>query len=185
MNDDAIEIISDEELMRDIAAGDQRAFRILVETNIGSMMRFAFNMTGRLDLAEDMVQQTFTQAWKAADRWKPDAKLSTWLYSILRNECLQYIRKHKPNTRIVVSIDDADLHATEPLPDMTLESDEAKRELQVAMDKLPERQKAALMLRYAEELSQKDASKVLGIGEKAFESLLSRGKAQLKLWLKQ
>jgi RNA polymerase sigma-70 factor (ECF subfamily) len=53
------------------------------------------------------------------------------------------------------------------------------------MDRLPERQKTAMLLRYAEEMTQKEAAEVLGIGEKALESLLSRGKAQLKLWLKK
>ena len=185
MNDDALEILSDEDLMRCVANGNQRAFRVLVSTYIKGMMRYAFNMTGSTDIAEDMVQQTFTHAWKAADRWKPDARLSTWLYSILRNECLQYLRKHKPFLRLAVNIDDTIIHDIEPLPDRLLETNDTTRDLHLAMDRLPERQKTAMLLRYAEEMTQKEAAEVLGIGEKALESLLSRGKAQLKLWLKK
>tara|TARA_X000000950_G_scaffold289040_1_gene409280 strand:- start:9631 stop:10197 length:567 start_codon:yes stop_codon:yes gene_type:complete len=179
MNDDDENArLSDTELMRLVAAGDEGAFRLIVEHNIGGMMRFATNMTGA-DMAEDMVQQAFTQAWKAAGRWKPKAKLSTWLYTVLRNECLQYLRKSKPDIRLVSS-EDVVLTDRGALPDQKLVELDDNAALDAAIEKLPERQRTALLLRYGEDLSQREAACVMGIKEKAFESLLSRGKSRLK-----
>ena len=178
MTDDEREQPSDMELMQRVATGDEAAFRRIVESHTGGMIRFATNMTGP-DMAEDMVQQAFTQAWKAAGRWKPDAKLSTWLYTILRNECLRHLRKSRPDIRLVSS-EDVILADRSTLPDQMLAEQDDNAALDAAMTKLPERQRTALLLRYGENLSQKEAALVMGIGEKALESLLSRGKAELK-----
>lgn len=172
---------SEQALMKRIAAGDDNAFRQLVEDNIAPMTRFAMNMTGSIDIAEDMVQQSFTKAWQAAGKWKPKAKISTWLYTIVRNECLQYIRKHKADIRAITEEDS--IVDTGALPDRKLEQKEKQEELDKLMDKLPERQRSALLLRYAEGLSQKEAAEILNINEKALESLVSRGKEKLKSWL--
>ncbi len=172
---------SDQIIMKRIASGDDIAFRYIVEENIRSMTRFAINMTGNQETAEDMVQQSFTKAWQAAGKWKPQAKISTWLYTILRNECLQFIRKHKPDIRVIMETDE--LTDAAPLPDHILEQKDKQKTLDTLMNKLPERQRSALLLRYAEGMSQKEAAAILDIHEKALESLVSRGKEKLKLWL--
>lgn len=180
MNDDEPEKPSDIWLMQRVSEGDEKAFRLIVEDNIGGMMRYAINITGQFDVAEDMVQQAFTQAWKAANRWKPSAKLSTWLYTILRRECLQYLRKHKPDIRLIDINDVKDLMDQNVLSDQEMEIAEDKKTFDVAMQKLPERQRTALFLRFVEGLNQQEAAQIMEISSKALESLVSRGKDQLK-----
>lgn len=76
-------------LISKIANGDESAFRKLVTRYIGVMLRFANNLTGQAGVAEDMVQQTLIKAECKAHCCKPRAEISTWLYAVLRNECLQ------------------------------------------------------------------------------------------------
>lgn len=173
----------DRALMTRIAAQDEAALRELM-TRYGSvLMRYAGHiLQSDQSQTEDVIQYAFMQVWQHAGNWQPKAKVKTWLYTITYRRCLNVLRGQKGLTRPleeVVLVDET----------VNMEHDalnRARREMiDEAMQSLPERQRAALLLRYAEELPQKEAADVLEISEKALESLLSRGKAKLAQKLKQ
>lgn len=168
--------IQDNILMCDIARGSERALRGLMARYGGALMRYSGHMLGDDHLAEDAVQFIFMQVWQNAGLWKPRAKVKTWLYTIAYRHCLNLIRARK----IHVDYDDHVItDESGQNPELILKSLQNKAILDLAMNKLPERQKSALLLRYAEEHSQREAAEIMGLGEKAFESLLSRGKNRL------
>ncbi len=175
--------LDDASLMLAIGAGEATAFRLLVERHIAPMTRFAANLTGEASVADDMVQQTFVQLWRSAPGWRPEAEPRAWLYKVMRNECLQHLRRRRPHLSLVTDGEEREIADDRALPDDRMAADQRNAALDAAMARLPERQRTALLLRFGEGLSQREAAAVMGLGERALESLVARGKQRLKEWL--
>ncbi|WP_072391993.1 sigma-70 family RNA polymerase sigma factor [Hyphomicrobium sp. CS1BSMeth3] len=179
--DDALDV----ELMRAVGRQDRHAFARLVERHYGWALGFTDRMLGTRHEAEDMVQTAFLRVWQGAGRWEPHAKFTTWLYRVLYNLCVDRLRARQ--TASGEPLDDA---LVERLADEAPTGEERITSLQrgarvrAALDQLPARQRAALVLCYYEERSQAEAAALLGVSAGALESLLSRGRATLKKWLR-
>jgi RNA polymerase sigma-70 factor, ECF subfamily len=179
--DDAL----DHELMMAVGRQDRGAFARLVERHYGWALGFADRMLGTRHEAEDLVQTAFLRVWQRAAQWEPNAKFSTWLYRVLYTLCVDQLR-----ARHMTASEPLEGELAEGLVDETPGSDERvssrQRETRTraALDQLPVRQRAALVLCYYEERSQADAAALLGVSEGALESLLSRGRATLRKWLR-
>ena len=179
--DDAL----DHELMMAVGRNDHGAFARLVERHYGWALGFTDRMLGTRHEAEDLVQTAFLRVWRGAARWEPNAKFSTWLYRVLHNLCLDQLR-----ARHAVRREPLDAEIAEGVADEAPGSEEAVAALQrtarvrAALARLPMRQRAAIVLCYYEERSQAQAAALLGVSEGALESLLSRGRATLRKWLR-
>jgi RNA polymerase sigma-70 factor (ECF subfamily) len=179
--DDAL----DHALMMAVGRRDHDAFARLVERHYGWALGFTDRMLGARHEAEDLVQTAFLRVWQGAARWAPNAKFSTWLYRVLYNLCIDNLRARRAAASEPLEDD-----LVEALADETPGSEERVSGLQsgarvrAALDRLPVRQRAALVLCYYEERSQAEAATLLGVSEGALESLLSRGRASLKKWLR-
>ena len=179
--DDAL----DRELMMAVGRRDHQAFARLVERHYSWALGFTDRMLGGRHEAEDLVQTAFLRVWQSAARWEPNAKFSTWFYRVLHNLCIDQLR-----ARRATSSETLDGELVETLADEAPSGEEYVASLQrgarvrAALDQLPDRQRAALVLCYYEERSQAEAAALLGISEGALESLLARGRATLRKWLK-
>ncbi len=171
----------DIEFVRRIAKGDAEAARVLVEAYGDRLMAVAYRMLGNRDAAEDIVQEAFIRMWKHACNWRPEtAMFSTWLHRVTINLC--YDRLRKASTRYEHT-------AGDDLPEMvdgkadglaTLEASERGSALQEALERLPERQKMAVVLCHFEELSNVEAAEFMEISVYALESLLARARRALR-----
>lgn len=85
-----------ERLLQAAGRGDRRAFEALYERFARPLMAFLFAFTRDRALAEDLVQETFVRAWKAAPRWQPRARASTWLFTIARNVAASARPRRRP-----------------------------------------------------------------------------------------
>lgn len=163
--------------MAAIAQGDADAFTRLVEQHIDWALRFVERMLGNRALAEDLVQSAFLNIWERAAGWEPRARFSTWFYRVLYNRCLDQFRARGRHT---------DVELDEEIPDasagaeLQLQEAQTRGAVRDALAALPERQRAALVLCYYEELSQPEAAALLGVSVGALESLLSRARSSLK-----
>jgi RNA polymerase sigma-70 factor, ECF subfamily len=168
---------SDESLMTLVAQGDQRAFRVLMGRNMGLAIRVAQRVVGNAAEADDIGQEAFLRVWKRARSFDPRiARFTTWLYRIVLNLALDRIRKQAP-----LPIDDAlEVTADHPEPLAVMIEDEERQAVAEAMSALPERQRIALILFHMEGLSMSRAAQAMNVSEKAFESLLIRGRSALK-----
>jgi RNA polymerase sigma-70 factor (ECF subfamily) len=170
---------SDESLMVRVKGGDHQAFATLVSRHTGKFYAAAYRMCGHADEAGDIVQDAFLKLWQKPELWDPKrgAKFTTWFYRVVTNQALDHMRRKRPQSSAEV---------LDYMPDgrLTQEQDLQLREqqavLEAAIQALPERQKAALNLCVYEEMSNKDAADILGVGVKALESLLMRAKAGLR-----
>lgn len=167
---------SDESLMLNIAKGDERAFRLLAARYAVRATGLARRITGNSADAEEIVQEALLRVWINAPRWRPQAAFRTWFYRIVFNLCLNRKRR-APFYPLEAAGDPPD-----PAPDAgaRMEQDQTRRRVAAAIAELPERQRAAIVLTYEEDLGNAEAADVLGSSVSAFEALLVRAKRQLR-----
>ncbi|MEM6410137.1 MAG: RNA polymerase sigma factor [Pseudomonadota bacterium] len=158
------------------AGGDPAAIRAIIVGNTAQLNALAYRMLRSHDDAEEVVQETFLRAWKALPRWKPNARLSTWLHRVALNLCYDRLRKRREH----VMADPPDMVDETPGPQGQLERRQNIERVQLAIAQLPERQQVALSLCALEGYTNKMAAEILDISVEAIESLLSRGRRQLR-----
>jgi RNA polymerase sigma-70 factor (ECF subfamily) len=188
----------DDALLAASAAGDARSFRSLVDRHGGRAYAVALRLTGSPADAEDVVQEAFLRAWRRASSWRPSgsgnggegggggARFPTWLYQVVLNLCRDRARAGRLRRHEPLEAEEAQA-AADPRPDA--EADLGRRReaagLVEAVRRLPERQRAALVLTYAGGLSNVEAAAALGVSVGAVESLLVRARRDLRGRLRQ
>ena len=170
----------DAELLQAIAGGDRLAFDRLSRRHLDRAYGVALRMTGSRADAQDVVQDVFLRLWQRPDAWRPgQAQFSTWLYRVVVNRCLDL--KRRPKATDLDSVEepqDPDANAEDSLLDA-----ERNRALDGAVNQLPERQRAAIVLTYTAGLRNAEAASAMDISVKAFEALLVRAKRELRDFL--
>ncbi|MGF1501911.1 MAG: RNA polymerase sigma factor [Paracoccaceae bacterium] len=167
----------DAQLLARFAEGDQAAARALTERLLPGTLRQAWRLLGDEAEAEDVAQEAMLRLWRQAGDWRSgEAKVSTWLYRVTYNLCIDRIRKRRPSTGIEDVPEPAD-----PAPSVLaglVQSEEA-RALARAITTLPSRQRLALELRHFEGLGNPEIAARLESTVEAVESLLARARRQL------
>jgi len=170
----------DAELLQAIAGGNRLAFDRLSRRHLDRAYGVALRMTGSRADAQDVVQDVFLRLWQRPDAWRPgQAQFSTWLYRVVVNRCLDL--KRRPKATDLDSVEepqDPDANAEDSL----LQA-ERNRALDGAVNQLPERQRAAIVLTYTAGLRNAEAASAMDISVKAFEALLVRAKRELRDYL--
>lgn len=180
---DTVEIQDeDKDLLDRLAAGDEAAFRGLVERHVDRAYAIALRIVGNAADAEDVVQDTMLKVWTHRGRWQHGrAKFSTWLYRVVSNRCIDLRRKPRTeNVDVVPEVADTQLDAS-----TMIERSEIGSLLEGAMQKLPEQQRIAVILSYHENMSNGEIAEVMDSTVAAVESLLKRGRQQLRESLKR
>ena len=167
---------ADHDLMARTAQGDGRAFRTLAQRHASRALALARRILGSEVLAEEIVQDAFLRVWTNAPRWRPEAAFRTWLYRIVVNLCLNAKRRAGDLPL------DAAGHVADPAfgADAQLEAHERDRRVAAAVDALPARQRAAIVLTYQEGLSNAEVAAVLDTSVSGVETLLVRAKRALR-----
>ena len=180
----AADIVFDEdsELLDKLAAGDEVAFRMLVERHIDRAYAIALRIVGNAADAEDVVQDTMLKIWSHRGRWQHGrAKFSTWLYRVISNRCIDLRRKPRnENVETVPEVADGQPGAVE-----IIERNELNGMLELAMQRLPEQQRIAVIFSYHENMSNGEIAQVMDTTVAAVESLLKRGRQQLRQLLRK
>ncbi len=175
----------DHALMKRIGAGDHDAFRELVERHQNVVIGTVAKMLGNSSDAEDIAQQVFLRIWRHAKRYRPDAKFTTYLFTITRN--LVFNETRRRGRKKEVSADEREEnshHLIEASPDRQPDAEVLQAELQRAVDaaiaSLPETQRMAVVLRRYDQLPYEEIATVLGLSLPAVKSLLFRARAGLR-----
>jgi RNA polymerase sigma-70 factor (ECF subfamily) len=183
----------DAALMLRVQRGEVGAFETLVEKYRQPILNFVQRTLQDPDEAEDVAQQVFVQAWKAAARYRVTARFSTWLYTIARNLCLNEIRRR--NRHPAESMD-APVETPGGPVERTYEDlrgpavgeqvllGELEARIDEALADLPENQRSAILLFREQELAYEDIATILGVSVSATKSLIHRGRETLKRRLK-
>lgn len=171
----------DDELLRLIGLNDEGAFRLLVERHIDRAYALALRILHNGADAEDVVQDTLLKVWTHRGTWQEGrAKFSTWLYRVVTNRCLD-LRRQPRNDDIETAPEVMD-----DTPDAltSLHRHDVNKLLEGAMGRLPDQQRVALILSYHDDLSNAEIADVMETTVTAVESLLKRGRQQLRKLLR-
>jgi RNA polymerase sigma-70 factor (ECF subfamily) len=169
--------VTDEALVVQVTLGNRDAYQQLLSRQLSPMSHYVTRMMGHNADTEDILQEVFLRLWTHADRYKPEvAKVSTWLHSIAHHLCIDHLRKHQ---RLVLTAAPPENIGGEE-PDALLSRSHANSRVMQALTTLPERQRSAIILCHYQELSNKDAASILEVSVDALESLLARGRRNLK-----
>lgn len=169
---------TDDALLGLFAKGEPAAARILTQRLAPRAHGVALRVLGDRAEAEDVAQEAMMRLWRMAPDWQPGtAQVSTWLYRVVLNLCLDIKRRRK---RRLARLDDVPEPA-DPAPGMPERLQQAARAdaLQAALMQLPERQRQAVVLRHLEDLSNPQIAEIMEISTEAVESLTARGKRAL------
>jgi RNA polymerase sigma-70 factor (ECF subfamily) len=186
---------SDVQLMLDVKAGDETSFALLLQRYRSPLVNFLYRMVRNREQAEDLAQEVFLRVYRARKDYVPSAKFTTWLFRIATNLALNSVRDTRYQ-RMEVSLDapvtaDAEegeertLDVAEKNPNIEQHLiEEARKEMiRHAIDKLPEKQRAAVLLHKYQELDYGEISKILNCSESALKSLLFRAYESLRIEL--
>ena len=173
---DASQNLEDAELLARFAQGDRAAAQVLTARLAPVVYAQAFRMLGDRAEAEDITQDSLLRLWHAAPDWQVgQAKVTTWLYRVTSNLCIDKMRKRKRQSSDAVP----EMPDDGPDIERRLQDRARAQALRAALSDLPDRQKQAMVLRHLEGLSIPDVAQIMQISVEAAESLMSRGKRSL------
>ncbi len=175
-----VERQEDGELMSRVSAGDQTAYRELSAKYLERVLNYSYRIVGSRADAEEVTQEAFLRLWKDAEKWKPNAKVSTWLFRVAHNLCIDRMRRRKHT-----SDQEVELATDSVRPSRVLSRRVVADAVREAVDDLPERQREALMLSHYEGMGNPEIGEVLGVSVEAVESLLGRARRSLRATLGQ
>ena len=183
---------TDEELIREAKSGDRRAFTSLVKRYEETVFRFSLKLCRDREKAEETLQDTFINVYRKLGSFDGKSKFSTWLYTIVANNCLMKRRKRKLQ-ELEEPLELLDTPASSPngkfahqivrwedSPADILLGKELRRVLDEAILKLPEIYRAVFVLRDVEAKSNEETAEVLNISQEAAKSRLRRARAFLR-----
>ena len=172
--------LDDEECAARAQRGDVAAFSALVARYQDRIFRFLVRLTRSQDDAMELTQETFLSAYQALARWRPDARFTTWLFRIARNQAFDWLRRRKL-VEFVALEDGQDLGIEDPAPtpDAALETVQRFHGLERALARLPTEHREILLLREIEEMSYEDIAEVLDISLGTVKSRIARARAGL------
>lgn len=170
----------DAELVASVGQGDHEAFRRLVARKLGRVHGLAARLLGDGGLADDVSQEALLRVWQHAGRWRPGAaRFDTWLHQVVLNLCRDRLRRRREVT-VAELPDRPDLS---PSVEHRLQERAVAGRVRAAIERLPPRQREAVVLQMYGELGNIEAARTMGISVEALEGLLGRARRALRVAL--
>ncbi len=173
-----------------LKSGDRVEFAHMVNRYSDKIYRLALKFTNNPQDAEDVLQETFIKAMRALPQFEGRSSISTWLYRIAVNEALMLLRKRTPDLSLDGEPDESSEDGLSTnglivadwccLPETELLSEESRRFLDVAIDKLPKTLRGVFLLRDIEGLSIRETAETLGLTETNVKTRLLRARLFLR-----
>ena|SRR5579863_7400651 len=188
---------SDVQLMLDVKSGDDSSFELLLRKYRTPVVNFLYRMVRDTGAAEDLAQEVFLRVYRARGQYLPTAKFTTWMFRIATNLALNALRDGR-HRQMEVSIDhsaagySANGEREQPAMEIadrqpTIEVDLIQRDraerIRRAVEALPEKQRAAVLLHKYQEMDYDQIARILGCSESALKSLLFRAYETLRVEL--
>lgn len=153
-------------------------FRNDIIAAIPGLRAFGLSLTSKSDRADDLVQETMMKAWKHHESFEPGTNMKAWLYTILRNEFYSQLRKRKRE------VEDADgVHSSKVAVNPEQEGHLDMADLRIALAKLPEDQREAIILVGASGFSYEEAADICTVAVGTIKSRVNRARARLAVLL--
>lgn len=173
-------------IINQIKGGDTRAFSVLVDRYKDLVFTLALRMLKNREEAEEVSQDTFLKVYKALSKFKGDSKLSTWVYRVAYNSCLDRIKKNKKG-HLEIEIDSFSEYPLKTLDNAleTMELEEQQTTIRDCLQKLNGKDAFLLTLFYFEELSLAEISQVVNLAPNTVKVSIHRARKKLACILRQ
>ncbi len=173
-------------IINQINAGDTQAFAVLVDCYKDLVFTLAIRMLKHREEAEEVSQDTFIKVYKALPKFKGDSKLSTWIYKVAYNSCLDRIKKNKKHYNDV-AIDSFTEHQIKTADNAldALEEKEQQKTIQDCLQQLASKDSFLLSLFYFEELSLEEISHIVNMEANTVKVNIHRARKRLASLLKE
>ena len=174
--------LSDPEIARRVAAGDENALEFLMRRHNQTLHRTARSILKDDAEAEDAVQEAYLLAYRSIGRFRGEARLSTWLVRIVVNESIARLRKRTRRAEVIQLGGEAAAGIGEPmeLPEHAAVRGEVRRLLEAKIDALPDAFRTVFVLRGIEDFTVEEAAKSLGVPEATVRTRYFRAKGLLR-----
>lgn len=174
--------LTDAELITQIHKGQERAASELIVRHSPKIYAQAWRLTGSREASEDIVQEAMIRLWRQIPVWDRGAKakkaqLSSWLYRVTTNLCIDHLRRQKPQVTLEDSACEIPGSLIDAETQLVMQSDHDQ--LYRLLEQLPARQRIAISLRYLEEWTNPQIAAEMSLTVSAVESLIKRGKSGL------
>ena len=167
--------------------GDRRAFSELVDRYKDKIYYLAYRMLGNVQEAEDIVQETFLRVFANLYRYNENQKFSTWIYRIATNLCIDRLRKRKAVYSLDAEMPDQEgreyyttLNSKDPTPEQQYVLSETQETIRRAIDSMPEKYKAVILLRYMHDMSLQEIGEALDMPVTTVKTRVHRGREYLR-----
>ncbi len=163
-------------------SGDLAAFEELIRRHERLVLTTALHLTGNREDAQDAAQQVFLRLYRHLSRFDQDENFPPWLYRVTVNVCRDLNRRKRGRPTVAL---DTNVRSSDPGPDQACGLSQQRQIVAEALKTLPEKQRAALVLRDIEGLSAKEAAAVLGSTEATVRSHASAARCQIKKFVER
>lgn len=169
---------ADDALVEQSQKGDLAAFETLIREHQRMIHSLTFRMTGSMDAADDLAQETFVRAFRSIGTYRRDCKFSTWLYRIAMNVCLTW--REREHLRNETNRNWSENQAIESEGEHSDACAQLNSKLHAALLKLPPKQRAAIMLTMHDGMNHAEAAQVLNCSETTISWRVFTAKRKLK-----
>ena len=175
----------DAQLMLRVGEGDDTSFALLLERHRGPVVHFLYRMVQNQAVSEELAQEVFLRVYRSRSTYEPTAKFTTWLFRIATHVALNSIRdgkKEKGHESLDVEIEGMERQVADCQPTVEQEmiQNVKLREVRQAIEALPAKQRAAVLMHKYEGLDYAQIAAVLSCSESAIKSLLFRAYESLR-----
>ena len=182
-------MINQEEFIKNLRSGNQAAFSLLIDDYQQKVFHTCISFVPNKEDAEDIAQEVFLEVYKSIGKFKGNSKLSTWIYKICTNKCLEFIRKKNAKKRLVfmqrilgneIPLDKTNFFTEFNHPGILLEHKEQSETIYLAINTLPESQKTVFTLAKLDGKTYQEIAEITGKSMSSVESIMFRAKKNLQ-----
>ena len=182
-------MINQEEFIENLRSGNQAAFSLLIDDYQQKVFHTCISFVPNKEDAEDIAQEVFLEVYKSIGKFKGNSKLSTWIYKICTNKCLEFIRKKNAKKRLVfiqrilgneIPLDKTNFFTEFNHPGILLEHKEQSETIYLAINTLPESQKIVFTLAKLDGKTYQEIVEITGKSMSSVESIMFRAKKNLQ-----
>lgn len=160
------------------------AFNLLLRQYAQPLYWHIRKMVGDHSVADDLLQNTWIKVWNHLERFRGEAKLQTWLYTLATNETISYLRKERLRSVFSLSSQQERIDRTWVAAD-ELDGDRLRQKLQRAILRLPPKQRSVFVLRYFEEMKYEEIAQITQTSEGALKASYHHAYKKIEQFLKE
>jgi len=181
--------LDSQDFINDLIAGKRSAYGRLIDDYQQKVFNTCISFVPNQEDAEDIAQEVFLEVFKSISKFKGNSKLSTWIYRIATNKCLEFIRKRNTKKRFAflqrisgtdIPIDKTSYFTEMNHPGVLLENKQLNETLFYAINQLPDAQRIVFTLHKIDGLSYHEVSEITEKTVSSVESLMFRAKKNLR-----